>query len=115
MLLEGVMLLDQEMMKGSIDLLLLSLISQRDLYGYEIVKIMKQLSDDKYKMSEGTLYAALKRLEKKQWLESYWKETENGRRKYYTLTNQGGLALNSKRENWEWMNALVLKSSEGLL
>lgn len=106
--------MDQEMMKGSIDLILLSLISQRDMYGYEIVKVLKELSEDTYEMSEGTLYAALKRLEKKHWVESYWQETESGRRKYYRLTDEGGQALENKQENWEWMNTLVRRSSEGL-
>ncbi|MBY0222994.1 MULTISPECIES: PadR family transcriptional regulator [Sporosarcina] len=106
--------MDQEMMKGSIDLILLSLIAQRDLYGYEIVKVLKELSNDTYEMSEGTLYAALKRLEKKGWVESYWQGTEGSRRKYYRLTDEGGVALENKQENWEWMNALVRKSSEGL-
>lgn len=107
--------MDQEMMKGSIDLILLSLIAQRDMYGYEIVKVLKKISDDTYEMSEGTLYSALKRLEKSRWVESYWQETDGGRRKYYRLTNEGGQALDSKRENWKWMNGLVHKSSEGLL
>lgn len=102
------------MMKGSIDLILLSLIAQRDLYGYEIVKVLRQLSNDTYEMSEGTLYAALKRLEKKGWVESYWQETKGGRRKYYRLTDDGQLALKQKQENWEWMNDLVHKSSDGL-
>ena len=107
--------MDQEMMKGSIDLILLSLIAQRDLYGYQIVKVLKEISNDTYEMSEGTLYAALKRLEKKEWLESYWQEGESGRRKYYRLTDEGGVALETKQQNWEWMNALVHKSSDGLV
>lgn len=107
--------MDQEMMKGSVDLLILSLIDRRDMYGYEIVKVLKELSDDTYEMSEGTLYAALKRLEKKTWVASYWQETESGRRKYYQLTDEGTKALAMKKENWDWMNALVHKSSEGLL
>lgn len=106
--------MDNEMLKGSIDLILLSLIAQRDLYGYEIAAIVKQLSDNTYEMSEGTLYAALKRLERKQWVESYWMETESGRRKYYRMTDTGIKALDSKKESWEWMDALVRKSSEGL-
>ncbi|MGG0643484.1 PadR family transcriptional regulator [Sporosarcina gallistercoris] len=107
--------MDQEMMKGSIDLLILSLIGQRDMYGYEMVKVMKELSEDTYEMSEGTLYAALKRLEKKTWITSYWQQTESGRRKYYHLSDEGTRALEMKKENWEWMNALVHKTSEGLL
>ncbi|MDW0110883.1 PadR family transcriptional regulator [Sporosarcina aquimarina] len=107
--------MDQEMMKGSIDLLILSLIGQRDMYGYEMVKVLKELSEETYEMSEGTLYAALKRLEKKSWIVSYWQQTESGRRKYYHLSDEGTKALEMKKENWEWMNALVHKSSEGLL
>lgn len=106
--------MDKEMMKGSIDLLLLSLIVQRDLYGYEMIQILKSLSDETYEMSEGTLYAALKRLERKEWVESYWSVTDSGRRKYYHITDDGKKALESKRENWKWMDTLVRKSSEGL-
>lgn len=106
--------MDKEMMKGSIDLLLMSLIVQRDMYGYEIIQILKQLSNETYEMSEGTLYAALKRLEKREWVESYWQVTESGRRKYYHITDNGKQALDSKRENWQWMDNLVRKSSEGL-
>ncbi|MFC5587900.1 PadR family transcriptional regulator [Sporosarcina soli] len=107
--------MDKEMMKGSIDLLLLSLIQQRDMYGYEMIQVMKQLSENTYEMSEGTLYAALKRLEKKEWIESYWHLTDSGRRKYYHITDAGKQALDQKRENWKWMDALVRKSSEGLI
>lgn len=104
--------MDKEMMKGSIDLLLLSLLKRRDLYGYEMTRILKNLSDDTYDMSEGTLYAALKRMEKKSWIKSYWKETENGRRKYYHMTEDGKKEVKRKQKNWEWMNDLVKRSAE---
>lgn len=107
-------MIDGEMVKGSIDLLLLSLIKQRDLYGYEMMAILKRLSDDTYEMSEGTLYAALKRMERRGWVESYWKETETGRRKYYTITDDGIKEWKRKKENWRWVDTLIRKSSEGL-
>lgn len=106
--------MDKEMMKGSIDLLLLSLISQRDLYGYEIIQILKRLSEDTYEMSEGTLYSALKRLERKRWIESYWSEDDGGRRKYYHITDDGNREFENKQKNWQWLNTLIRKSSEGL-
>lgn len=106
--------MDKEMMKGSIDLLLLSLIEQRDLYGYEMTRIIKHLSKDTYEMSEGTLYSALKRLERKEWVESYWKKTESGRRKYYHMTDDGSKELELKKDNWKWMDSLIRESSEGL-
>ncbi|MEH7343863.1 PadR family transcriptional regulator [Bacillus sp. JJ1532] len=107
--------MDREMLKGSIDLLLLSLINQRDLYGYEITKLLKQLSDDQYEMSEGTLYPALKRLEKKQLIESYWSETPSGRRKYYKISNSGTKELEKKQKDWRLIENLVHRSSEGLI
>lgn len=106
--------MDKEMMKGSIDLLLLSLLAQRDLYGYEITKMLKQLSDGTYEMSEGTLYPALKRIEKKMWVNSYWSETAIGRRKYYKITDSGKEELERKQKNFSLIQNLVKRSSEGL-
>lgn len=107
--------MDKEMLKGSVDLLLMSLISQRDLYGYEITKLLKQFSDNRYEMSEGTLYPALKRLERKGWIESYWSESAAGRRKYYKITDAGQGELEKKQNDWKLVDQLVRKSSEGLL
>ncbi|MDL4840863.1 PadR family transcriptional regulator [Aquibacillus rhizosphaerae] len=107
--------MDKEMMKGSIDLLILSLISQKDLYGYEITKVLKNMSEEAYQMSEGTLYSALKRMERKLWIESYWSEEDKGRRKYYRITDSGIKELEQKKKNWKSINALINKSSEGLI
>lgn len=104
--------MDKEMMKGSIDLLILALIEKEDMYGYEITRKLKQLSDDTYEMSEGTLYAALKRMERKEWIQSYWLDTESGRRKYYKMTEDGTEELARKQDNWRWMDALVRRSAE---
>src|SRR5699024_10004075 len=104
--------LDKEMMKGSIDLLILTLIEKEDMYGYDISRKIKTLSDDTYEMSEGTLYAALKRMERKSWIESYWLETESGRRKYYKMTIDGTKELSKKQDNWRWMDQLIRKSAE---
>ncbi|WP_078592927.1 PadR family transcriptional regulator [Evansella clarkii] len=106
--------MDKEMMKGSIDLLLLTLIAQQDMYGYEITKKLKQLSDGAYEMSEGTLYPALKRLERNQWAASYWSETEAGRRKYYQITDEGRSELEKKHKNFDMIRNLVKRSTEGL-
>ena len=101
-------------MKGSIDILLLSLVNQRDMYGYEMVKTLKELSGDLYEMSEGTLYPALKRLENKGWLRSYWQSSETaGRRKYYQITKDGKRALGKKLKNWRQINQLINVCSEG--
>ncbi|SIS45723.1 PadR family transcriptional regulator [Salimicrobium flavidum] len=106
--------MDREIMKGSIDILMLNLISRRDRYGYEIVQDLKQQSEALYNMSEGTLYPALKRLEKKGWLSSYWSETASGRRKYYRITTDGKEVLDKKLEDWKSVNDLIIKTSEDL-
>ncbi|MGG3943273.1 PadR family transcriptional regulator [Peribacillus psychrosaccharolyticus] len=107
--------MDKEMMKGSIDLLLLSLISQRDLYGYEMTRILKTISENQYEMSEGTLYPALKRLERKEYIEGYWLNTDSGRRKYYKITEEGVKELERKRKSFQLIESLIKKSSEDLL
>ncbi|RSL31728.1 PadR family transcriptional regulator [Salibacterium salarium] len=107
--------MDREIMKGSIDILMLSLVSKNDMYGYEIVKHLKEQSENLYNMSEGTLYPALKRLEKKQYFISYWSETTNGRRKYYKITDEGRTILNQKLDQWKSVNELIMKTSEDFL
>lgn len=106
---------DKEIMKGSIDILLLSIVSKRDMYGYEMVKTLKHNSGELYNMGEGTLYPALKRLENKKWLESYWDNPEVGaRRKYYCITDTGKKELARKLQEWEKISDLIKVSSEGM-
>jgi PadR family transcriptional regulator, regulatory protein PadR len=107
--------LDKEIMKGSIDILLLSIVSKRDMYGYEMVKTLKENSNELYNMSEGTLYPALKRLESKDWIESYWENPEVGsRRKYYRITEDGKMELERKLNEWNKVHNLIKKCSEGM-
>ena len=107
--------MDKEILKGSIDILLLSLISQKDCYGYEMVKSLKENSQELYSMGEGTLYPALKRLEKKKWIESYWQEADAGkRRKYYRITDAGTKELAKKIGDWNVVKELIQKTAEGL-
>ncbi|GGB55727.1 PadR family transcriptional regulator [Virgibacillus dakarensis] len=106
--------MDREIMKGSIDILLLNLLSEKDMYGYEMVKVLKDKSEQLYSMSEGTLYPALKRMEKKNWVCSYWSETENGRRKYYKLTDDGSAILEKKLKEWNSIHNLITKTSGNL-
>ncbi|QCV56244.1 PadR family transcriptional regulator [Thermoactinomyces vulgaris] len=104
--------MDKEIMKGSIDILILSLLTKKNMYGYELAKNIKKESDDLYDMGEGTLYPALKRLESKGYLKSYWEVAKTGkRRKYYAITEDGEKILKKKLENWKILNRLVLKVS----
>lgn len=100
--------MDKEIMKGSIDILILSIINTKDTYGYEISKQIKDTSNLLYNMGDGTLYPALKRLESKQLIESYW-ESANllGKRKYYRITDLGNLTLKDKLKQWNQITNLI--------
>ncbi|MFC7439804.1 PadR family transcriptional regulator [Laceyella putida] len=101
--------MDKEMMKGSVDILILSIINRRDTYGYEIMQTLKQKSDDRYHITQGTLYPALKRLEKKGYLASYWVDApETGvQRKFYSITDKGKKVLDEKVNAWKQITILI--------
>jgi PadR family transcriptional regulator PadR len=114
--LEGGENVNKEMMKGSIDILLLSLIEKEDLYGYEIAKRLKEKSNDLYSIGEGTLYPALQRLEKQNLIKAYWGDSESGgRRKYYSITEEGKKELSKKLNEWDALNNLIKSCREGFL
>lgn len=105
--------MNKEMMKGSIDILLLSLIEKEDLYGYEIARRLNEISKDLYSMGEGTLYPALQRLEKHHCIEAYWGDSDTGgRRKYYRITDGGKKELIEKLNDWEMLNHLIRSCRE---
>lgn len=67
-------------------------------------------------MSEGTLYTALKRMEKKKWVTVYWSDSDTGgRRKYYTLTGEGKRELQWKVDQWEQVNNLIMNVRRPLI
>jgi PadR family transcriptional regulator, regulatory protein PadR len=106
--------MDKEIMKGSIDILLLALLSKNDKYGYEMAKEIRAKSDEMYQMGEGTLYPALKRMEQKGWITSYWNEDlDTGRRKYYSLTEEGKSVLTEKLSHWNQVNGIIMNVLEG--
>ena len=102
--------MEKELLKGTIDIIILLLISKEDMYGYELAKEIKTITNNFYKMSEGTLYPALKRLEEKKLIESYWGGSVNAaRRKYYNISSVGKKELNIKLEQWYKINELIDK------
>lgn len=107
--------MDKEIKKGTIDILILSLISKKDMYGYAIAKTVKEKSDNLYEMGEGTLYSALKRLENKKFLSSYWGDSQGGgRRKYYSITERGTKELERRIVEWGQVNQLIRVCYEGV-
>ena len=78
------MKIEKSLLSGSTPMLILSLLKDQDMYGYQMV------ADDTFQLKEGTLYPLLHTLEKNRWVSSYSKQTPSGReRKYYRLTSEG--------------------------
>lgn len=101
-------------MRGSIDILLLSIIKTSDTYGYEIIKSLEERSSSAVTMGEGTLYPALKRLELKSFIESYWVDLDSGgRRKYYRITDKGRKELVDRLKDWNAISSLIKSYMEG--
>ena len=99
--------INKELIKGSSDVLVLSVLSDEPLYGYEIAKRIRAQSSDLLAMGEGTLYPLLHRLEQARLLESFWKEASGRKRKYYRLTVQGCKALSDKALEWKAFSSAI--------
>ncbi|NMH68412.1 PadR family transcriptional regulator [Bacillus sp. RO3] len=107
--------INKEVLKGHIDTLILSLLHKRDMYGYELAKTVRDKSEQQFELKEGTLYLSLKRLEKNEWISSYWGDEQGpgGRRKYYTLTELGEEGLELKRREWQFVKKIIDTFIEG--
>ncbi|MCH1627884.1 PadR family transcriptional regulator [Ferdinandcohnia quinoae] len=109
---------NRELVKGSTSLLILQLLDERDMYGYELVKVLEQRSGNEFSVKEGTLYPALHKLEKQEYIECYWQEQEKGpARKYYRITSAGKEMLLEKTHEWNnfvsVMNKLMGRKKHG--
>ena len=105
---------DKELLKGTIPLMVLSLIDKRDLYGYQIIKHLRVLSGETFVFKEGTLYPILHSLEKNRYISSYWQESSVGRkRKYYHISDEGKRELAVRLIAWNTFTGAVAKVLEG--
>ena len=91
----------QELLKGNTETLLLSLLESEPMYGYQIVREMKQRSSGYFDFKEGTLYPALHRMERDNLLEGLWRDTPSGNnRRYYSITARDRQALADRLQEW---------------
>lgn len=97
-----------ELLPGTLDLLILKVVSLGPLHGYGVLLRIQQVSKDVLRIQQGSLYPALYRLEAQGLIASEWGESENKRRaKYYKLTAAGRKRLRDERENWSRFAAAV--------
>ncbi len=94
--------MDSRLLWGTVDMLILDVVSRGPTYGYQIAQSVLSQSKGYFELKEGSLYPALHRMERQKLLRSYWVDTDEGRRrKFYDLTPAGRRALKEKREEWE--------------
>jgi transcriptional regulator len=99
-----------DLLKGTLDLLILKTLSWAPSHGYGVARWIEQVTDDVLRVEEGSLYPALHRLEKQGWVESDWGLSENNRRaKYYTITADGKKHLRAESADWSRFSAAVFK------
>lgn len=91
----------QELLQGTLDLLILKTLSTSDLHGWDIAKRIAVVSGDRLTLKQGSLYPALHRLEHRGWIEAEWGVSEAGRAaKFYRLTRLGKKNLTEEKEYW---------------
>jgi transcriptional regulator len=91
----------QDLPRGTLDLLILKVLSLEPMHGWGIMKRIQHLSEGVFELNQGSLYPALQRLKKKGWISSEWRTTENSRNaRYYTLSSEGREKLAQERGAW---------------
>lgn len=93
--------MDSELLKGTLSLLILSLLSRKSMYGYEIAATVHRDTDGAFTWREGSLYPNLHKLMADGLIAGQWEEKGTGRkRRYYRITPQGRRILREKQESW---------------
>ena len=94
--------------QGTLDMLILQILSLEPAHGYGIAQRLEQISKSVVQVNQGSLYPALHRLEQKGWLKADWKESETGREaKFYSLTRSGHKQLQVEKASWVRLTGAV--------
>jgi len=101
-------MISKNLMAASTKPMILTILNGGEMYGYQIIHRVIQLSGGTLEWSEGMLYPVLHRLEKDNFIRSQWKISQNGRRrKYYRLTEQGREELAREKKQWMSVNKVL--------
>ncbi len=99
---------ERNLLSGNTPMLILSLLMESDMYGYQMIEQLASRSENAFQLKEGTLYPLLHNLEKNNCVSSYIAQTPAGReRRYYHLTNEGRVWLELKKREWVNYSASV--------
>ena len=102
------MSIDTAVIRGTLDLLILRILSLEPMHGWGISERIQALSDEALRAPQGSLYASLHRLTREGWIRSFWQDTQSGRRaRYYALTRAGEKQLGIETAQWLRLSAGV--------
>jgi len=98
-----------DLLQGTLDLLVLQTLSTMGpMHGYGLARRIEQTSGDALMLNQGTIYAALVRLQQRRWIAAAWGTSENNRRaKFYALTDDGRKALADQASAWERLASVI--------
>ncbi len=97
-----------DLVQGTLDLLILRTIAPEPMHGWAIAKRIQQISHEVLQVQQGSLYPALHRLEQQGWIRAKWAESETGRQaKFYALTAAGRKHLERETANWNRLSAAI--------
>ena len=103
-------MLDKDLTSATLKPTVLAVLAKGENYGYEIIKMISEMSDEQIEWAEGALYPLLHRLERQKLVESFWKTADNGRkRKYYRLRAEGKKELDRQKLQWNLASTLLTK------
>ncbi len=95
------MAVDKSLSSGSTMMLLLKLLEEKDMYGYEMIEMLRERSENVFELKAGTLYPLLHSMEEKGYVEAYEQEVSGKVRKYYAITKAGRKQLKVKEDEWK--------------
>lgn len=95
------MAIEKTLVSGSMQMLILKLLSEKDMYGYEMIENLREKSENVFELKAGTLYPLLHGLEEKTFVKSYEQEVGGKTRKYYSITKEGKKQLRNKEKEWK--------------
>jgi transcriptional regulator len=99
-----------DLVQGTLDLLILKIVALEPLHGWAIAQRLRQVSGDVLRVSEGSLYPALHKLEQEGWLTATWQISDTGRRaRFYTLSRAGRRALERETADWERLSRAIAR------
>jgi PadR family transcriptional regulator len=98
-----------DLLQGTLDLMVLqTLIAMGPTHGYGIARRIEQVSGDEILLNQGTIYAALVRLQQRGWIGAEWGTSDNNRKaKYYSITRSGRKQLAADAEHWQRLSRVM--------